>query len=205
MQMARRTFFRCGPSPLRRRRKGWAWSMTPFSAAARTPSGRDTISQCAAAGYDGLLLSHGGQNYAYTFLKALLAQYPALKIVTFGHQFKDSSGQTQTLEGVDPVLPAGCPVCPAAVGVCVPAAVSGQGRGGRGGHILKVWVGPNFLSPFDRRQEGYAAYEEAGLIHTVETIGPSDFSNAEASMADITTATPGQIPAGGDRRHLVLL
>ena len=67
-------------------------------------------------------------------------------------------------------------------------------------NILKVWVGPNFLSAFDRRQVGYAAYEDAGLIRTVETIGPSDFSNAEASMADITNATlakyqPGEIDA----------
>lgn len=29
---------------------------------------QDTVSQCASGGYDGLLLSHGGQNYAYTFL-----------------------------------------------------------------------------------------------------------------------------------------
>ena len=48
---------------------------------------RITVAQCAAAGYDGLLLSHGGQGYAYTFLKDLLEQYPDLKIVTFDTQF----------------------------------------------------------------------------------------------------------------------
>ena len=66
--------------------------------------------------------------------------------------------------------------------------------------VLKVWVGPNFNSPFDRRQVGYEKYEQEGLIQTVETIGPSDFNNAEASMTDVTTATlakyqPGDIDA----------
>ena len=28
---------------------------------------QDTVAQCAAEGYDGLLLSHGGEDYAYSF------------------------------------------------------------------------------------------------------------------------------------------
>lgn len=61
---------------------------------------QDTVAQCAAEGYDGLLLSHGGEAYAYPFLQDLLEEYPDLEIVTFDTQFKDSDGQTQTLEGV---------------------------------------------------------------------------------------------------------
>ena len=43
------------------------------------------------------------------------------------------------------------------------------------------------MSSFDRRQEGYARYEEQGLIRTVETIGPDDHSNAESSIAEAMT------------------
>ena len=161
---------------------------------------QDTVEQCAAAGYDGLLLSHGGQNYAYTFLKDLLERYPELKIATFDTQFKDSAGQTQTLEGVTQFFQQDAQFAELLLEYVCEELYPEKSAAGEPVNILKVWVGPNFLSPFDRRQVGYAAYEEAGLIRTVETIGPSDFSNAEASMADITAATlakyqPGEIDA----------
>ena len=161
---------------------------------------QDTVEQCAAAGYDGLLLSHGGQNYAYTFLKDLLERYPELKIATFDTQFKDSAGQTQTLEGVTQFFQQDAQFAELLLEYVCEQLYPEKSAAGEPVNILKVWVGPNFLSPFDRRQVGYAAYEEAGLIRTVETIGPSDFSNAEASMADITAAAlakyqPGEIDA----------
>ena len=161
---------------------------------------QDTVEQCAAAGYDGLLLSHGGQNYAYTFLKDLLERYPELKIATFDTQFKDSAGQTQTLEGVTQFFQQDAQFAELLLEYVCEELYPEKSAAGEPVNILKVWVGPNFLSPFDRRQVGYAAYEEEGLIRTVETIGPSDFSNAEASMADITAAAlakyqPGEIDA----------
>ena len=161
---------------------------------------QDTVSKCAAAGYDGLLLSHGGQDYAYTFLKDLLDQYPDLKIVTFDTQFMDSNGQTQTLDGVTQFFQQDAQFSQLLLEYVCNELYPDKAASGEPINILKVWVGPHYLSPFDRRQEGYAAYEEKGIIHTVETIGPADFSNAEASMADITTATlakyqPGEIDA----------
>ena len=44
---------------------------------------KQTIEQCAQGGYDGLMVSHGGQEYAYDFLTGILEQYPDLKIATF--------------------------------------------------------------------------------------------------------------------------
>ena len=157
---------------------------------------QDTISQCAAAGYDGLLLSHGGQNYAYTFLKDLLGQYPNLKIVTFDTQFRDSGGQTQTLDGVTQFFQQDAQFAELLLEYVCEELYPEKVEADEPINILKVWVEPNFLSAFDRRQVGYAAYEEAGLIRTVETIGPSDFSNAEASMADITNATLAKYQQG---------
>ena len=51
---------------------------------------KSTIEQCAQGGYDGLMVSHGGQEYAYDFLSGILEQYPDLKIVTFDTPFKDA-------------------------------------------------------------------------------------------------------------------
>ena len=161
---------------------------------------RITVAQCAAAGYDGLLLSHGGQGYAYTFLKDLLEQYPDLKIVTFDTQFQDSSGQTQTLDGVTQFFQQDRQLAELLLEYICQQLYPEKTQAGEPVNLLKVWVGPGYLSAFDRRQEGYAAYEEAGLIRTVETIGPSDLSNAEASMADAAAAAlakyqPGEIDA----------
>lgn len=61
---------------------------------------KSTIEQCAQGGYDGLMVSHGGQEYAYDFLTGILEQYPDLKIVTFDTPFKDANGETARIEGV---------------------------------------------------------------------------------------------------------
>jgi len=61
---------------------------------------QETIAQCAASGYDGLMVSHGGQEYAWQYLSSILEQYPDLKIVTFDTPFKDENGETAKIEGV---------------------------------------------------------------------------------------------------------
>ncbi|MCI8493405.1 MULTISPECIES: substrate-binding domain-containing protein [Anaerotruncus] len=161
---------------------------------------QDTVSQCASGGYDGLLLSHGGQNYAYTFLTDLLKQYPDLKIATFDTPFKDNNGETQKIEGVTQFFQQDAQFAELLLDYICNTLNPDKVAAGEPVKVLKVWVGPNFNSPFDRRQVGYEKYEQEGLIQTVETIGPSDFNNAEASMTDVTTATlakyqPGDIDA----------
>lgn len=200
MQMAPSDIFQMWSESAQKTAQALGMEYDAFFCGGSDAQWQDTISQCAAAGYDGLLLSHGGQNYAYTFLKGLLEQYPDLKIVTFDTQFKDSSGQTQTLEGVTQFFQQDAQFAQLLLEYVCENLYPDKVAAGEPVNILKVWVGPNFLSPFDRRQEGYAACEDEGMIRTVETIGPSDFSNAEASMADVTTATlakyqPGEIDA----------
>ncbi len=200
MQMAPSDIFQMWSQAAQETAQGLGMEYDAFFCGGSDAQWQDTVSQCAAAGYDGLLLSHGGQNYAYTFLKNLMAQYPDLKLVTFDTQFKDENGQTQTLEGVTQFFQQDAQFAQLLLDYILEELYPDKVEAGTPVNILKVWVGPNFLSPFDRRQEGYEAYEQQGLIHTVETIGPSDFNNAEASMADVTTATlakyqPGQIDA----------
>ena len=157
---------------------------------------QDYINTCAESGYDGLFVSHGGQNYAYSFLSGVAKKYPKLKIVTFDTQFKDSKGGTKTIPGITQFFQSDADYARELLKyICADIA-----PGKKPVNILKVWVGPNYLSPFDRRQVGYAEYEKKGLIHTVQTIGPTDLNNAESSMYDVMTATlakykPGQIDA----------
>lgn len=157
---------------------------------------QDYISTCAAAGYSGLFVSHGGQNYSYTFLSDIVKKYPDLKIVTFDTQFKDSTGDTKTIDGVTQFFQSDGDYARILLQYVCDKVVPGK----KPANILKVWVGPNYISPFDRRQVGYEEYEKNGLIKTLETIGPTDLNNAESSMYDVMTATlakyqPGQIDA----------
>lgn len=161
---------------------------------------QDTVTQCAEEGYDGLLLSHGGQDYAYPFLKDLTAQYPDLKIVTFDTQFLDSEGQTQTLEGVTQFFQRDTQLTKLLLDYLCNDLYPDKKAAGEPINVLKVWVGPGYLAAFDRREGGYAVYESQGLINTVETIGPADRNDAEASMAAVTAETlakyePGEIDA----------
>lgn len=143
------------------------------------------ISTCAADGYDGLFLSHGGEDYSYTFLNNLLKEYPDLKIVTFDTQFKDADGETQKIEGVTQFFQDDAGFATSLLDyICEDLYPEKETV-----NVLKVWVGPNYIAAFDRREAGYQTYEESGRIHTLEVIGPTDYSNATASMYEVMSAT----------------
>lgn len=143
------------------------------------------ISTCAAGDYDGLYLSHGGQDYSYTFLTEILRDNPDLKIVTFDTQFKDASGQVQTIDGVTQFFQDDADFATSLLDyICEELCPDKESV-----NILKVWVGPNYIAAFDRREVGYQEFETAGKINTVEVIGPTDYNNATASMHDVMEAT----------------
>lgn len=142
---------------------------------------QDRIRTCAADGYDGLFLSHGGQEYSYTFLTDLLGQYPDLKIVTFDTKFGDASGNTQKIEGVTQFFQDDTGLAESLLGYLCDELYPEK----KTVNVLKVWVGPNYIAAFDRREAGYQAYEKNGKIHTLEVIGPTDHSDATASMHEV--------------------
>lgn len=125
---------------------------------------QDTIRTCASAGYDGLLLSHGNQDGSYVFLKEITEQYPDLKIVTFDTQFY-TDGQYQKIPGITQMFQQDKSL----VTVLLDQMVEKFGEGVR---LIKIWRGPNFNSPFDRREEGWAEYEKAGKIKTIGEVQP---------------------------------
>lgn len=125
---------------------------------------QDTIRTCASAGYDGLLVSHGNQDGSYVFLKEITEQYPNLKIVTFDTQFY-ADGEYKKLEGVTQMFQQDKSL----VTVLLDQMIAEYGEGVR---LIKVWRGPNYNSPFDRREVGWQEYEAAGKIKTVGEIQP---------------------------------
>ncbi len=125
---------------------------------------QDTINTCAAGGYDGLLVSHGNQDGSYTFLKGVTEQYPDLKIVTFDTQFY-TDGEYQKIPGITQMFQQDASL----VTVLLDPMIEEYGEGVR---LIKVWRGPNYNSPFDRREVGWQEYEQAGKITTVGEIQP---------------------------------
>ena len=186
MQMASSDIFDMWADAAQETAEGLGMEFQAFFCDGSDEKWKDTARQCAADGYDGLLLSHGGQSYAYTFLKDLTEQYPDLKIVTFDTLFQDSSGQAKKIEGVTQFFQQDAQLSELLLDYICNTLYADKTAAGEPIHILKVWEGPQFLASFDRRQEGYAIYEEQGLITTVETIGPADHSNVESSMTEVT-------------------
>jgi ABC-type sugar transport system substrate-binding protein len=143
---------------------------------------QDTIRTCAAAGYDGLLVSHGNQDGSYVFLKEITDEYPDLKIVTFDTQFY-ADGEYQKLDGVTQMFQQDASL----VTVLLDQQIEAKEARGEDGpvRLIKVWRGPNYNSPFDRREVGWEEYEDAGKIETVGEIQPledtSDSANTVAA------------------------
>lgn len=125
---------------------------------------QDTIRTCASGGYDGLLVSHGNQDGSYVFLKEITEQYPNLKITCFDTQFY-ADGQYQKIPGVTQMFQQDASL----VTVLLDDMIAKYGEGVR---LIKVWRGPNYNSPFDRREVGWQEYEKAGKIKTVGEVQP---------------------------------
>jgi len=151
---------------------------------------QDRISQCADGGYDGLMVSHGGQEYAWSFLSSVLEKHPDLKIVTFDTPFKDENGEVAKIDGVtqffqqDAGFAAGLVEALMALPENADKVAAGEPL-----NILQVQQGAGYNSPFDRRQVGYQPYEDEGKIVTLERIAPTNDQQATSSMRDVTEAT----------------
>ena len=134
---------------------------------------QDTISTCAEAGYDGILVSHGNQDGSYTFLKQIHDNYPDMKIVTFDTQFY-TNGEYQKIDGVTQMFQKDSSL----VTVLLDKMIADKKARGEDGpvRLIKVWRGPNYNSPFDRREVGWEEYEKEGKIETVGEVQPLEDS-----------------------------
>lgn len=144
---------------------------------------RSRIQQCAQDGYDGLLVSHGGVDYAWEFLSGVIADYPDLKIATFDTSFRDKNGDTQKIDGVVQLFQRDSGLAAVLVEEILnmyPDKVENEGTV----DILQVQE-ENYIIAFDRRQVGYELYETVGKIRTLEQIAPEDHLNPVSSMQEV--------------------
>lgn len=144
---------------------------------------KNTISECASEGYDGLLVSHGGTDYAWEFLSGVAEEYPNLKIATFDTSFQDGDGKTQTIDGVVQLFQQDSGLAAVLVEEIL-AMYPDKAESGEAVNILQVQE-ENYIIAFDRRQSGYQLYEATGQIRTLEQIAPTDHLNPTESMQEV--------------------
>ncbi len=155
---------------------------------------KNRILQCAEEGYDGLLVSHGGVDYAWEFLSGVLEEYPDLKITTFDTSFKDESGDTKTIDGVVQLFQQDSGLAAVLVEAIL-AMYPDKAADQEPVNILQVQE-ENYIIAFDRRQIGYQPYETAGSIRTLERIAPEDHLSPESSMQEVAENVIGKYNDG---------
>ncbi len=143
---------------------------------------KNRILQCAKDGYDGLLVSHGGEDYAWEFLTGVLKEYPNLKIATFDTSFRNEKGETEAIDGVVQLFQQDSGLAAALVDEIL-VMYPDKAANNEPINILQVQE-ENYIAAFDRRQVGYESYENDGRIKTLEQIAPKDHLSPVSSMKE---------------------
>ena len=154
---------------------------------------QDYVNTCAGQDYDAMFLSHGNQETAYDLVNMLVGK--GIKVVCFDTQLIDTNGEKTSIEGVTQMFQNDQMMADLLLDYICNTLYPDKVAAKEPVKILKIWRGPG-ISPFDRRQETYKAYEDKGLITTVETLGPIDPANGEASMAQVVASALPKYPAG---------
>lgn len=154
---------------------------------------QDFVNTCAGQGYDAMFLSHGNQETAYDLVTML--QEKGIKVVCFDTQLTDANRNSVTVPGVTQMFQNDQMMADLLLDYICNTIYPEKVANKEPVKILKIWRGPG-VSPFDRRQETYLKYEQQGLIETLETLGPIDTANGEASMAQVVASALPKYPEG---------
>lgn len=149
---------------------------------------QDYINQCAQQDYDGLFISHGKNDYAYDLIKPIAEK--GIKVVTFDTVVADADGNT--IPGVTQTFQNDQEMARMTLNyICDVLFKDAEGPV----RVLKLWRGPG-IPPFDRRQEVYKEFEDAGKIVTLELLGPSNPADSEGSMNQVMASVLPKYPEG---------
>lgn len=145
---------------------------------------KELVAQAIQQDYDGLIISHGKEDYAYDMIKPAVDK--GLKVVTFDTVTKKKGtalkGVTETFQN-DHQL--------AKLSLDEVTKVTDE----KPVRVIKLWFGPGF-APLDRRQEIYKTYEADGKIKTLETVGPTNFQDVQGDIATKMNAILAKYPKG---------
>ncbi len=155
---------------------------------------QDYVYSCANKGYDAMFLSHGNQETSLELVNYL--QDEGIEVVLFDTQLVDTAGNYVTVDGVTQMFQDDQEMAKMTLDYLL-SLYPEKVAAGEPIQVLKIWRGPG-ISPFDRRNETYTAYEEAGLIETVggQEIAPLDPTNAENSMREVFASILAKYPEG---------
>jgi len=147
------------------------------------------IIQAIEAGYDGIILSHGG---AYTYDALLPAIEKGIKVVTFDSiPFKDGNINNEILAGVTHVAQEDLKLAE----LSLDAIVNHFPGARRPIRVIRTWMGPNIV-PLDIRKTVYDRYIAEGKIREVGLVAPADHSNPRAGARRVLANLLPQIPVG---------
>lgn len=149
---------------------------------------QDIVNQCAQQGYQGMIISHGKPQYSYDLVKNVVAK--GIKVVTFDTVIADAAGKG--IPGVTTMFQSDQEMARLTLDYIVDDLLKDRPRPIR---VLKLWRGPG-IPPFDRRQETYKKFEEAGKIKTLEVLGPSNPADSEGSIATVVASILPKYPKG---------
>ena len=135
------------------------------------------IEELAEMDYDGFLLSHGGREYTYGLISSILSEHPDIRFVTFDTELIGPNGEAEGIDGVTQFFQNDRHLASILLDYILSDVVDEEPA-----RIIKVWV-PDYIVAFDRRNEGYMEYEEAGRIITAATGTILGFSNVFKIMA----------------------
>lgn len=125
------------------------------------------IEELAEMDYDGFLLSHGGREYTYGLISSILSEHPDIRFVTFDTELIGPNGEAEGIDGVTQFFQNDRHLASILLDYILSDVVDEEPA-----RIIKVWV-PDYIVAFDRRNEGYMEYEEAGRIITAATVSPN--------------------------------
>src|SRR5512133_2404505 len=146
---------------------------------------QELVAQAIEKGYDGLIISHGKKDYSYDMLKPAVDK--GMKVVTFDTVI-DKDGKN--LPEITTTAQDDFKLAELSLNEII--ALSKDGKPVR---VIKLWWGPG-VPPLDRRQTIYGPLEDAGKIQTLETVGPSNFSDVQGDIATKVGALLAKYPEG---------
>ncbi|WP_342471443.1 sugar ABC transporter substrate-binding protein [Metasolibacillus sp. FSL H7-0170] len=143
---------------------------------------QELVSQITMQDYDGIIISHGKEDYSYDMIKPAVEK--GIKVTLFDTvALKDSKGH----EGVTATFQDDYEL--ARLSLQEIAELKEEPV-----KVIKLWFGG--LSPLDRRQEVYKEFEDKNEIVTLETIGPTNFQDVQGDIAAKVNAILAKYPPG---------
>jgi len=146
---------------------------------------QELVAQAVIKGYDGMVISHGKQDYSYDMLKP--AVDAGMQVVTFDTVIEKEG---ETLPEITTTFQDDFALAELSL-----AEVAALAEGDDPVRVIKLWFGPG-IPPLDRRETIYVTYEESEQIETLEVVGPTNFQDVQGDISTKIGALLAKYPEG---------